>query len=85
MVKLSYNNLLDVDAVANLMADFTTEPTFAILKHNNACVFASRAKILDAYLDALAEIRVSAFGGILISNTEIDFELLKKFTNYFVK
>ncbi|HNJ87468.1 MAG TPA: bifunctional phosphoribosylaminoimidazolecarboxamide formyltransferase/IMP cyclohydrolase, partial [Agitococcus sp.] len=40
--ELSYNNLLDVDAAVNLIADFTTEPTFAILKHNNACGVASR-------------------------------------------
>ncbi|MCP2871900.1 hypothetical protein NK909_25180, partial [Salmonella enterica subsp. enterica serovar Typhimurium] len=39
--ELSYNNLLDVDAAVNLMADFTEEPTFAILKHNNACGVAS--------------------------------------------
>lgn len=72
--ELSYNNLLDVDAAVNLMADFTTEPTFAILKHNNACGVASRKTILEAYTDALAGDPVSAFGGILISNTEIDFE-----------
>ncbi len=71
--ELSYNNLLDVDAAVNLMADFTTEPTFAILKHNNACGVASRSSILEAYTDALAGDPVSAFGGILISNTEIDF------------
>lgn len=72
--ELSYNNLLDVDAAVNLMADFTAEPTFAILKHNNACGVASRKTILEAYTDALAGDPVSAFGGILISNTEIDFE-----------
>ena len=51
--ELSYNNLLDVDAAVNLMADFS-EPTFAILKHNNACGVASRSTIHQAYLDALA-------------------------------
>lgn len=81
--ELSYNNLLDVDAAVNLMADFTTEPTFAILKHNNACGVASRSKILDAYLDALAGDPVSAFGGILISNTEIDFETAEEIHKLF--
>lgn len=71
--ELSYNNLLDVDAAVNLMADFT-EPTFAILKHNNACGVASRSTIKQAYLDALAGDPVSAFGGILIANKEIDEE-----------
>ena len=69
--ELSYNNLLDVDAAVNLMADFT-EPTFAILKHNNACGVASRSTIYQAYLDALAGDPVSAFGGILIGNKTID-------------
>jgi phosphoribosylaminoimidazolecarboxamide formyltransferase/IMP cyclohydrolase len=71
--ELSYNNLLDVDAAVNLMAEFKAEaPTFAILKHNNACGLAQRPTVKQAYLDALAGDPVSAFGGILISNTEID-------------
>ena len=75
--ELSYNNLLDVDAAVNLMLEFNPEvlgqkPTFAILKHNNACGIASRDTISEAYKDALAGDPVSAFGGILISNTEID-------------
>ncbi|MCW3077094.1 MAG: Phosphoribosylaminoimidazolecarboxamideformyltra nsferase [Bacteroidetes bacterium] len=69
--ELSYNNLLDVDAAVSLMADFT-EPTFAILKHNNACGVASRSTIHQAYTDALAGDPVSAFGGILIANKTID-------------
>ncbi len=70
---LSYNNLLDVDAAVNLMNEFISEPpTFAILKHNNACGLATRPNIKEAYLAALAGDPVSAFGGILISNTNID-------------
>lgn len=71
--ELSYNNLLDVDAAVNLMEEFKGEaPTFAILKHNNACGFAQRNTIKEAYVDALAGDPVSAFGGILIANTTID-------------
>jgi phosphoribosylaminoimidazolecarboxamide formyltransferase/IMP cyclohydrolase len=71
--ELSYNNLLDVDAAVNLMAEFKEEaPTFAILKHNNACGFAQRETIEQAYIDALAGDPISAFGGILIANTEIN-------------
>ncbi len=71
--ELSYNNLLDVDAAVNLMNEFQNDaPTFAILKHNNACGLAQRESLLEAYKDALAGDPVSAFGGILISNTEID-------------
>ena len=71
--ELSYNNLLDVDAAVNLIEEFRGEaPTFAILKHNNACGFAQRDTIKQAYVDALAGDPVSAFGGVLIANTEID-------------
>ena len=71
--ELSYNNLLDVDAAVLLMNEFKGEaPTFAILKHNNACGLAQRETISKAYVDALAGDPVSAFGGILIANTEID-------------
>ena len=71
--ELSYNNLLDVDAAVNLMNEFYgEEPTFAILKHNNACGVAQRATLHKAYVDALAGDPVSAFGGVLISNCEID-------------
>src|SRR5690554_4563150 len=82
--ELSYNNLLDVDAAVNLMNEFKGEaPTFAILKHNNACGFAQRDTIHKAYVDALAGDPVSAFGGILISNTEIDLATAKEINDLF--
>jgi len=71
--ELSYNNLLDVDAAVNLIQEFKNDsPTFAILKHNNACGLAQRDTLKQAYLDALAGDPTSAFGGVLISNKEID-------------
>jgi len=82
--ELSYNNLLDVDAAVNLINEFKGEaPTFAILKHNNACGFAQRSTIKQAYADALAADPVSAFGGILISNVEIDADTAKDIHNLF--
>ena len=71
--ELSYNNLLDVDAAVQLMNEFKNDaPTFAILKHNNACGIAQRDTLHQAYVDALAGDPVSAFGGVLISNKKID-------------
>ncbi|MFZ6051858.1 bifunctional phosphoribosylaminoimidazolecarboxamide formyltransferase/IMP cyclohydrolase [Halocola ammonii] len=82
--ELSYNNLLDVDAAVNLMAEFKDEkPTFAILKHNNACGLATRDSISEAYSAALAGDPVSAFGGILISNTTIDLPTAEKINDLF--
>jgi len=71
--ELSYNNLLDVDAAVNLINEFKNdEPTFAILKHNNACGLATRKTMQQAYIDALAGDPTSAFGGVLIANGKID-------------
>ena len=71
--ELSYNNLLDVDAAVNLILEFKNEsPTFAILKHNNACGLAIRNTMKEAYLAALACDPTSAFGGILIANGNVD-------------
>ena len=82
--ELSYNNLLDIDAAVNLMEEFRGEaPTFAILKHNNACGFAQRITIKEAYVDALAGDPVSAFGGILIANTTIDAATAKEINDLF--
>lgn len=69
--ELSYNNLVDVDAAVALIDEFT-EPTVAILKHTNACGIASRSFIKEAWTDALACDPVSAFGGVIIANDEID-------------
>ena len=68
---ISYNNLVDLDAAINLIKEFS-EPTFAILKHTNACGLASRPKLIDAWKDALAGDPVSAFGGVLVTNSIID-------------
>jgi len=71
--ELSYNNLLDVDAAVNLMNEFKNDaPTFAVLKHNNACGLAQRDTLHQAYIDALAGDSVSAFGGVLICNKKMD-------------
>jgi phosphoribosylaminoimidazolecarboxamide formyltransferase/IMP cyclohydrolase len=71
--ELSYNNLVDVDAAVALIDEFT-EPTIAILKHTNACGIASRSFIKEAWIDALACDPVSAFGGVIIANDEINEE-----------
>jgi phosphoribosylaminoimidazolecarboxamide formyltransferase/IMP cyclohydrolase len=69
--EISFNNLLDVEAAINLIDEFS-EPTYAIIKHNNACGIACRVKAIDAWKDALACDPVSAYGGIIITNTNLD-------------
>lgn len=72
--EVSYNNLLDIDAAVRLMEEFTERPTFAVLKHNNACGVAERDTLVEAWRAALAGDPVSAFGGVLICNREVDME-----------
>ncbi|MDR1405922.1 MAG: bifunctional phosphoribosylaminoimidazolecarboxamide formyltransferase/IMP cyclohydrolase [Prevotellaceae bacterium] len=69
--EISYNNLLDIDAAVALIGDFS-EPTFAVLKHNNACGCASDSQPLAAWRKALAGDPVSAFGGVIVTNTPVD-------------
>jgi len=82
--ELSYNNLLDVDAAVNLILEFENEePTFAILKHNNACGLATRKSMKEAYLKALACDPTSAFGGVLIANGKIDVATANEINSLF--
>jgi phosphoribosylaminoimidazolecarboxamide formyltransferase/IMP cyclohydrolase len=71
--EISYNNLVDIDAAIQLVREFN-EITFAIIKHTNVCGIASRAKVADAWKDALAGDPESAFGGVLISNSLVNKE-----------
>lgn len=70
--EISYNNLQDISAAVDLIDEFGTDTTFAILKHNNACGLATRPTLLEAWKDALAGDPVSAFGGVLVTNAVID-------------
>ena len=80
--EISYNNLLDIDAAVSLIAEFN-DPTFAILKHNNACGLASRDTIVEAWKDALAGDPVSAFGGVLITNGTVDLAAAEEINKIF--
>lgn len=80
--ELSYNNLQDIEAAVSLIQDFS-EPTFAILKHNNACGCASRPTLLEAWQAALAGDPVSAFGGVLVANRPVDLETAEEINKLF--
>lgn len=68
---LSYNNLVDVDAAMQIIAEFN-ETTFGIIKHTNVCGIASRATVKESWDAALAGDPESAFGGVLVCNGTID-------------
>ncbi len=82
--EISYNNLLDIDAAVSLISEFDVNaPTFAVLKHNNACGLATRTTIAEAWKDALAGDPVSAFGGVLITNGTVDAEAATEINKIF--
>lgn len=80
--EISYNNLLDIDAAVSLMAEFDA-PTFAVLKHNNACGIATRNNIHDAWVAALACDPLSAFGGVLITNGTVEADTAAEINKIF--
>lgn len=79
---LSFNNLVDLDAAIQLIREFD-DPTFAVIKHNNACGLASRQVLLKAWQDALAADPISAFGGVLVTNRPVDLEVATEINRIF--
>jgi phosphoribosylaminoimidazolecarboxamide formyltransferase/IMP cyclohydrolase len=80
--ELSYNNLVDIDAAVQLVAEFAA-PTAAIIKHTNSCGLASRDSIAAAYKAAFACDTTSAFGGIIAANRPIDLEAAEAMNSLF--
>ncbi|HLP21840.1 MAG TPA: bifunctional phosphoribosylaminoimidazolecarboxamide formyltransferase/IMP cyclohydrolase [Chitinophagales bacterium] len=80
--ELSYNNLVDVEASVNLVAEFS-EPTVAIIKHTNSCGLASRPTISEAYKAAFACDTTSAFGGVIAANRTIDLATANELNSLF--
>lgn len=80
--ELSYNNIVDVDAAAALIEEFDS-PAAAIIKHTNPCGCAVADNLLDAYTAALSTDPISAYGGIIAFNREVDIELAEKLNDIF--
>lgn len=80
--EISYNNLVDIEAALQLIAEFR-ETAFAILKHNNACGVSLGSNVGEAYHRAFAADSVSAFGGVLVTNVEVDAEAAEEMNDLF--
>lgn len=81
--EISYNNLVDIEAAVQLIAEFKNETAFGILKHNNACGIASGESVQAAYQRAFAADTISAFGGVLVTNQEVDEAAAKEMNSLF--
>jgi phosphoribosylaminoimidazolecarboxamide formyltransferase/IMP cyclohydrolase len=82
--ELSFNNLVDLDACWELVQEFE-EPAVIIVKHTNPCGAATGATILEAYQKALAADPVSAFGGVIGINREVDGDAAAEIAKLFVE
>ena len=82
--ELSFNNIVDIHATLELVKEFK-QPAVAIIKHTNPCGCAVGDNLLDAYLKALECDPVSAFGGIVGVNREVDKALAEKLADIFLE
>lgn len=81
--ELSYNNLVDIDAAVALISEFKDETAFAILKHTNACGCATASSVKEAYQKAFAADTTSAFGGVLVTNQNVDLAAAEEMNSLF--
>lgn len=82
--ELSYNNLVDLDACWDIASEFD-ETAVAIIKHTNPCGASTGATVLEAYKRALEADPVSAFGGVIGINREVDAEAAEEIAKLFVE
>jgi phosphoribosylaminoimidazolecarboxamide formyltransferase/IMP cyclohydrolase len=82
--ELSFNNLVDLDACWELAQEFE-EPAVIIVKHTNPCGAATGTTILEAFRKALASDPVSAYGGVVGINREVDGEAASEIAKLFVE
>ena len=82
--ELSYNNLVDLDAAWHLICEFDL-PASAIIKHTNPCGCATAATLVDSYKKAFAADPISAFGGVLAFNREVDGETASEIAKTFIE
>lgn len=80
--EISYNNLVDIDAAAALIAEFS-HPACAVIKHTNPCGVAEAPELAEAWTKALAGDPVSAFGGIIVVNRKVSKEVAEKIHEIF--
>ena len=82
--ELSFNNLVDLDACWSLVQEFD-EPGVAIIKHTNPCGAATGSTLAEAFRRALAADPVSAFGGVIGCNREVDADSAEQIAQLFVE
>ena len=83
---LSYNNILDLTAAAQLIVEYNADaPTLAILKHMNPCGLGQGDKLAEAWEKAFATDRQAPFGGIIACNTSLDVVTAEQISEIFTE
>ena len=82
--ELSYNNLVDLDAAWQLVCEFS-QPAAAIIKHTNPCGCGEQSTLADAYRQAFSCDPVSAYGGVIGLNHEMDGETAREIAKTFIE
>ncbi len=82
--ELSFNNINDTNGALELLKEYD-EPTIVACKHANPCGVGSAENIYDAYMKAYNSDPVSIFGGIIVSNREIDKATAEEINKIFVE
>ncbi|AHJ26829.1 bifunctional phosphoribosylaminoimidazolecarboxamide formyltransferase/IMP cyclohydrolase [Nodularia spumigena CS-584] len=83
--ELSYNNLVDLEAARQIIAEFTDTPAATVIKHTNPCGVAVGTTLVEAYQKAFNADSVSAFGGIVALNRPIDAATANELTKTFLE
>lgn len=83
--ELSFNNFVDVDAALEAVREFTESPAVVVVKHTNPCGVATRSRLVDAYTAAREADSLSAFGGIVALNREVDEETARLLVETFLE
>lgn len=83
--ELSYNNLVDLEAARQIVAEFTDRPAAVIIKHTNPCGVALGSTLVEAYTKAFEADSVSAFGGIVALNQPLDAATATELTKTFLE
>jgi len=82
--ELSFTNLLDLDAAARIVLEFS-EPAAAVIKHTNPCGVATGATIAEAYVRAREADALAAFGGIIGLNRPVDVDTATAIVSTFIE
>ncbi|MCH9813107.1 MAG: bifunctional phosphoribosylaminoimidazolecarboxamide formyltransferase/IMP cyclohydrolase [Epsilonproteobacteria bacterium] len=81
----SFNNMTDINGAIKIAAAFGKDPAVCIIKHANPCGFAIKENLYDSYVEALRCDPISAFGGVVAINGELDAKLAAKINEIFTE